>query len=293
MKKEFHFRKGQTKDFKSYSELIDILESRGLIINNRPYAESVLKRVSYYRLSAYSLSLRKNDTFYNNVTFENVYELYQFDEELRSLILHYSSIIEISFRNHIAHYHSEKYGPLGYLDNKNFDDPKSHSIFIEKLEHAIARSDDVFVYHHKTDKNSVFPFWVAIESSSFGELSKCFKNLLVVDRNAIAKQYFGLSREYVENWLQCCTYIRNIAAHGGRFYNRNLKSCPVKLCKQIKHSIDNTAPFAFIIALHNLLESKYDKSNIIADLEQIICKYPFAKIKHLGFPDNWKSYLQS
>lgn len=291
MKKRFHFKTGQAKDFKSYDELLDILKNRGLIINDRLYALSILKRISYYRLSAYSLSLRKNDTFYNNVTFENIVELYKFDEEFRQLILNYSSIIEISFRNHIAHYHSEKYGPLGYLDSNNFEDTQSHSVFINKLEDAIDRSDDVFVYHHKTDKGCVFPFWVAIESSTFGELSKCFKNLHSEDKTKISKTYIGRSRKYVENWLQCCTYVRNIAAHGGRFYNRKLKSCPVKLSKSIKTSIDNTSPFAFVIALYNLLETDDSKESLVNGIEMIIAKYPFANIKHLGFPQDWKNYF--
>ncbi|HAX72623.1 MAG TPA: hypothetical protein DCY20_03790 [Firmicutes bacterium] len=36
----------------------------------------------------YTLTLRKDNIFYPNVTFENVIELYQFDAKLRSLLLY-------------------------------------------------------------------------------------------------------------------------------------------------------------------------------------------------------------
>ena len=48
----------QTKPFKSYDEQIALLRERGLIITDDVYARDVLKRMNYYRFSAYSLTLR-------------------------------------------------------------------------------------------------------------------------------------------------------------------------------------------------------------------------------------------
>ena len=108
----------QTKPFKTYREQIELLRARGLIIYDDAYAEEVLKRLNYYRLSAYSLTLRKNDRFYPGVTLDDVAELYAFDHALRRLLFQYSSIVEVSARAYISYYHAQKYGPLGYLNLK-------------------------------------------------------------------------------------------------------------------------------------------------------------------------------
>lgn len=268
--------RGNTKPFKTYEEQLDLLIDRGLIVKDREYALSILKRINYYRFSAYSLTLRKNDVFYPNVLFENIYQLYLFDYDFRQIILRYSFHVEIAFRSYISYYHSEKYDPQSYLDPNYFENPVSHARFITDLNKAIERSDDIFVEHHKNDLNSVFPIWVVIEVTSLGMISKLYKNMLSTDRTSLAKAYVGRNREYVENWLQCCSYCRNVAAHGGRFYNRKLKSCPVKLSKSDKKHIDNTSPFAFLIAINNLLPSDELKFALKKDIKSIFAKYSFA-----------------
>lgn len=283
---------GKTKPFKSYEEQLKLLEERGLEVPDCDKALSVLRSINYYRLSGYSLTLRKDDHFYKGITFDNIYELYMFDEQFRSTIMKYCSIVEVSFRSYISYYHAQKYTPLGYLEPQNFEDIPRHSSFIVELDKEIERSDDYFIAHHKNDLNCVFPFWVAIEVTSFGLLSKFFKNMNVTDRTSIAHEYVGYGRKYVENWLQCCSYCRNIAAHGGRFYNRLLKSCPVNLNHKRYPNISNKTPFAFTIAIYNLLPSERVRNMFINDLEECFSSFPFALKRYLGFPDSWEEILK-
>lgn len=49
------------KPFKTIEEQISILEDRGLIIEDKEYAKKSLVNLNYYRLSAYTLTLRNND----------------------------------------------------------------------------------------------------------------------------------------------------------------------------------------------------------------------------------------
>lgn len=58
---------GETKPFKTYEEQVALLKSRGLIISDEAEAKDILKRLNYYRLSAYSLTLRKNDEFFPGI----------------------------------------------------------------------------------------------------------------------------------------------------------------------------------------------------------------------------------
>ncbi|WP_252254327.1 Abi family protein [Clostridium sp. ZBS12] len=50
---------------------------------DKDYASRVLLHVNYYRLSGYTLTLRRDNIFYNNVKLEQVMEIYNFDTELR------------------------------------------------------------------------------------------------------------------------------------------------------------------------------------------------------------------
>ncbi len=284
--------RGKSKPFLEYEYQLKLMMDRGLIVSDPDNAIEILKRTNYYRLSAYSLTLRKNDLFYPGVSFNNIYELYSFDRGLREILLQYCFVVEITFRSYIAYFFSNKYGPIGYLDPKNFESITYHCKFLLDLDREINRSSDVFIEHHRTNRDNVYPLWVAIEETTYGMLSKFFKNMLAEDRNEFSRLYFGRGREYIENWIQCCSYCRNTAAHGGRFYNRDLRSCPVNLNRKVYSGIRNTSPFAFLIAISNLLPDDDYRASFVSDLKRLFQKYPFALNRHLGFPaGNWESVL--
>ncbi|MBY6917673.1 Abi family protein [Clostridium botulinum] len=71
------------KPFENIEEQIEILKERGMVIKDKDYASRVLLYVNYYRLSGYTLTLRRYNIFYNNVKLEQVMEIYNFDTELR------------------------------------------------------------------------------------------------------------------------------------------------------------------------------------------------------------------
>ena len=56
------------KPSKTVEEQLDIFKSRGLIIENEEWAKSILTHISYYRLTAYTLSLKNGNQFNKKVT---------------------------------------------------------------------------------------------------------------------------------------------------------------------------------------------------------------------------------
>lgn len=288
---KFSLRCGASKPFKTFDEQLDLLISRGLIVEDRENAISILKRTNYYRLSAYSLSLRNDNVFETGTTFQNIYDLYLFDNGFREIILNYSSHIEIAFRTYIAYELAEKYGPLGYLDYRNFDNQSYHESFIQILTDSIDKADDIFVEHHKNDYAGVFPIWVAIECTTFGNLSKLYKNLLKADREDIDKKYAGVGYKKLANWLNVCVYARNIAAHGGRFYNRRLRRVRPSLNPYAKRHISADTAFAVVYVISRLLPTKDLVVGLIAELKTLFHEYPFALGQYLGFPDEWEEVL--
>lgn len=81
------------KEFKTIEEQINILKERGLKISNETEAADFLKYNNYYRISGYSLTLRNHDVFSKNSEFQNIMDIYNFDYELRHILLKYLEMI--------------------------------------------------------------------------------------------------------------------------------------------------------------------------------------------------------
>ena len=85
-----------SKPFKEISELLKILKNRRLIINDYQFATDFLHNVNYYRLSAYYIPFYESpNLFKDNVRFEDICNLYEFDKELRGVIFKYLEQIEM------------------------------------------------------------------------------------------------------------------------------------------------------------------------------------------------------
>ncbi len=130
----------QVKKFSTYDELLNKLRDRGCIINNASACIEVLKNIGYYRLSAYFYPFMQEDkTFVEKLSFDKVYRIYEFDRKLRNLLLTALEVIEISLRARLAHFHSEKYGPQGYLNASNFNKKHQSTVFTDKINIAIGK----------------------------------------------------------------------------------------------------------------------------------------------------------
>ena len=72
----------------------------GMEITSRENVEKALKSVGFYRLRGYSFHLYDNSTkkYIPGTKFDDVFQLYQFDQELSALIFSMISKIEIALR---------------------------------------------------------------------------------------------------------------------------------------------------------------------------------------------------
>ena len=98
-----------TKDFKTIDEQLEILRSRGLIIDDENIAKDFLLYNNYYRISGYSLTLRKNNIFSKSASFQNIIDIYNFDHELRHVILQYREIISKANQQKVQRLSHEAY----------------------------------------------------------------------------------------------------------------------------------------------------------------------------------------
>ena len=98
-----------TKDFKTIDEQLEILRSRGLIIDDENIAKDFLLYNNYYRISGYSLTLRKNNIFSKSASFQNIIDIYNFDHEFRHVILQYREIISKANQQKVQRLSHEAY----------------------------------------------------------------------------------------------------------------------------------------------------------------------------------------
>ena len=130
----------EIKPAKTIEEQIDILESRGVFIEDRKKVEDVLLSINYYTFSGYLFEFKNEHGTYNNVSFNKVYNIYLCDKRLKSIILYAIEDIEHNIKTKMAYSMAHSNGPLGYTKAENFVDAEEHNFLIWSLNRNINRN---------------------------------------------------------------------------------------------------------------------------------------------------------
>jgi len=209
----------------TYDDQLSLLESRGLIAENRPKALFLLENISYYRLSAYWYPLqvdRQNHQFRQGSRFTTAFQYYCFDKELRKLVSNELEKIEISVRAKMIYILSHEYGPFWYEKSELFRNPGGHAFSIAKIEQEFNRSDEQFIKSFKKKYlDPLPPSWMIFEIISFGSLSTMYSKLRPGRTVKEIASHYGLPSPVFESWLHCQVYLRNVCAHHSRLWNRD------------------------------------------------------------------------
>ena len=92
------------KEYMTNNELLDYLSSKGVIIENKDKAIQRIERYTYYSIvNTYkSIFKDKNGNYIDNVTFDEIYSLFEFDKNLKNIILKYCLEIETVIKSIMA-----------------------------------------------------------------------------------------------------------------------------------------------------------------------------------------------
>lgn len=291
------FNDNRLKASLTLDEQIELLKSRGMIINNDFQAKRILSYVSYYRLSAYSLGLRdQNDIFNNNVTIEKIYNIYLFDENFRKILSAVIEPIEIKLRGLITNHLAVKYGNVCHLVPALFENSCRHSDFMSYYDsslnqHMTKRTPFV---KHNMQKYGKLPIWAAVEILSFGQLSMFYKNLKKEDRKIIANS-FGVDDSFFAGWIESLCYIRNICAHSARIYNRVITKKPRLYTEDRVFDKPRMKIFPIIVIIGKIYDYSGDEwDTFIMDFSQIIRFYEDdINLAFMDLPQDWQSILNA
>ena len=304
------------KKFKTLQEQVDILESKGLLIEDRDECIDILLRENYFFINGYRHLLMKSPQDRNFVvgsTFRELYSIFLFDRYLRNIIFKNLLIVENNMKSIISYQLSKKYGyrEKDYLNAKNFTNDPDKSRRVKDLINKMKRQIRVNGQQHTATMHYItnygyIPLWVLVKLLSFGVISDLFTVLKPEDKVGIADIY-DAEVSQLEDFLHILANYRNLCAHEDILYDHRTD-------KSIDNNIYHEKPgilqmddeyiygkndiFAVIIILKYLLtdaefrlmmrEIDYE----IGKLSGVIKSIPLAKIlDRIGFPENYMELI--
>ncbi|HVU34752.1 MAG TPA: Abi family protein [Opitutaceae bacterium] len=294
-----------TKPALSLSDQLEKLRARGLTISNPLAATEFLSRVSYYRFSGYTRAFYvdadntdSGHVFPTNTAFDEIVRLYEFDRELRLLVISAVERIEVALRTAATNHLCLRYGNTWFLDDAVFLPRFGHDAFLADLE-SILKLDPLtggrreqFLEHYfrKYSVPSHPPGWMVGEVLSFSTWSKIFKNLSDLrDQKEIALQ-LGWPASLIESWAHCLAIMRNCCAHHSRIWNRTFAVRPTFPSKspEFGETIWKDTSFAAQAAvIHALMGKVAPSDGWSLRLKQLLDRYPRTQAGSMGFKWKW------
>jgi abortive infection bacteriophage resistance protein len=305
------------KPFLTYQQQISKLrDEKGLAIPDEAHAREILAQIGYFSLiNGYKTPFKDSAAgrYKNGATFEDIENLYYFDEALRELFFKYLLKVEQKLKSHISYYFSEEHGnsldAYTSLYSYDYHDAKKvPEIFrlLGEINRVITTNFNTVNLNHYIVNHENIPLWVLSRKLTFGNVSKMLDMLPQQVQTKISKNYAHLtSTPQLSAIISLLVLFRNTCAHNDRLYNYTVnkgKLPYLRLHNELGvHCLTNgdcaygkQDLFAAVIALRYLLEDT-NFSLFFHKLEELIQNHPdnaiFPKtelIKNMGFPANWR-----
>jgi abortive infection bacteriophage resistance protein len=283
----------------SFDKQVQLLQERGLVIEDPDSAKDFLRNISYFRLQGFwwEFQLDKdNHKFKEGTTFESIIDLYTFDRKFRLIIFDAIERIEIALRTKLVYYPSIELDQWWFEESDNFFNENFHEESLDEVDKELSRTKEIFIKSHyaKYGNDHRPPAYKTLEVISFGCLSKLYSNLKneVTAKDRIAKELNLPNHNFLRSWLQTFNTIRNIIAHHSRIWNRNIDFAPKFLHKtefafiekpENEHSMYHC--MSCILYVLNKVSKGHSLKEKLIDLLQ---ENNFIEKSEMGIPANWR-----
>lgn len=233
--------------------------------------------------------------------FQNIVDIYEFDHNLRHILLKYIELIEVTVKSVYSYEFTKAYGATGHLNSANFTDVARHTQIMQKAEEQKQSRlpHEAYLKHFVNDLKQDVPLWAFVDLLTISDISFLYKispsPVKVAVVNDIGLKVKG--DEILERFMHHMTIIRNLCAHGSRLYNRLFEQKPWLNKKELAllirlpdGTIDNAHLYGFVLIMRRLLK----QSEFVAMKNEISAlseKYPFVNLKYYGFREDWKEVL--
>ena len=219
------------KRYLTIEEQIKALKQKGLTIPDDKVARKYLLDIGHYKLvNGYRdpfLARQKVfsgvKTYVKGASIDDLYNLYQFDKELRELLLKYLTMLEVSVKAKMIDLISRKFGKneSDYLNPVHYKKEASRKTFAEvktwildAIDENVKKQGALKFYK---ENYGFCPFWVVIHILSFGVITRLFSKLKPADQYIVSREYC-VKEDFLESSLIIMSMFRNVCAHNDVLY---------------------------------------------------------------------------
>ncbi len=302
----------EQKKFVTFDEQVDlIINHKHITVVDKENAKDILSRIGYFPLmEGYKHLFRKQNSniYKTETTFDEIVNLYYFDEKLRELFLRYLLRIERHLRTLISYYFVECYGISQdeYLNVNNFNKARKYKNVINKLVVILEKTTNTTDYNYINYYRETYgnlPLWVTTNVLTFGSLSKMFTVLPQSIKSRICKHFNNINQNQMDSFLSVLTKYRNVCAHGECLFSyKTVDSISdtslhekLKLSKKGNQYIKGKQDlFAVVIVFRYLLPNSdflTFKRKLIMEIENVVQLNQHVSREELldlmGFSNNW------
>lgn len=180
--------------------------------------------------------------------------------------------------------------------------PSSHARWLERAEERRTKSDEQFVAHFREKYDDRMPVWALTELLGLGQLSVLYRGLRQQDAEQIALAFGVPTKKIVVSWLASLNYVRNVAAHHARLFNRKLQHAPARpkagqvpvlhhlRDEQTARGVFGTYNSLAVIAhLISSIEAGTDWHRRLVGLLRVFPASHTLSVASMGVPENWES----
>ena len=287
------------KPYSSPKQIIQILKSRGMLMEDEHKVESYLLNIGYHRLSAYIFpfykSPKSNLILKEGTTFEQVLTLYRFDKKLRILLFNEIEKIEVAIRSVLANIGCQELGDRYWITKPEYfanEDKFNQTLAVLEKELASSKEDYIENFRRNYVENYP-PAWMITEVLSFGNLNYIYSNIA---NNRLMKRisdYFGLKPQVFTSWLTVLANLRNMCCHHARVWNRDFMLNPAEPRKTSNAWIDTSLIdkkriFYRLCIIRYFLSFVSPGNNFNEKIANLLARFPSVDIAAMGFCKDWQ-----
>jgi abortive infection bacteriophage resistance protein len=318
-----------TKPWLSVDEQIEQLVDHGVEVADHDRASALLHAIGYYRLTGYLYPFRESEQhpddegrmrirvlsdYRPGTTLRHAEEIIDFDRRLRMLVMDGVERIEVAVRMRIgyvlgrssafAHKDPGCFTEAFTAESTDTREPAAskHVQWLQRVNVRKASSDEQFVEHFREKYDDRMPVWALTEILELGHLSVLYRGMNQKDAEEIATAFGVPTKKLMASWLASLNYVRNVAAHHARLFNRKLQNAPsrpkVGQIPALDHLRDEeTAKGAFgtynaLAVIAHLLPSIEAGTQWTPQLAALLREFPASQtmtIESMGTPQGWET----
>lgn len=305
------------------------LQARGLIVDDPTTAGKLLAEVGYYRLTGYLHPARESQpaitehgrqgvrilsNYRPGTRLEHAAELMAFDRRLRLHVLEAVERIEVSLRTQVGYILGRR-SAFAHRDPRNFTPSflaervnartggvtSEHAEWLTRVDQRRASSREAFVEHFRNKYDDQMPIWALTEILELGHIARLYRGLQNDLATEIAMHYEVPSKRILTSWIASTNYVRNVAAHQARLFNRKLVDAPMRpkvaAVPLLDHLRDDSAPkqdfglYNALAVMAYMLRSISAHSEWVERLREIVAGFPnvpFLGMESMGFAAGWE-----